>query len=58
MRLKPESADEMESKVAELANCTMKLTQEFCAMVERDLVSKVEEQKVAKERKAWPGLGL
>jgi hypothetical protein len=48
----------MESKVAELANCTMKLTQEFCAMVERDLVSKVEEQKVAKERKAWPGLGL
>ena len=52
VRLKPEGGEEADSKVAELANRTMELTQEFCAMVERDFVSKVEEQKTSKEREA------
>jgi hypothetical protein len=53
VRLKPEGAEEATSKVMELANRTFTLTKEFCAMVERDFVSKVEEQKAAKEREAW-----
>jgi hypothetical protein len=53
VRLKPEGAEEAASKVTELANRTFALTKDFCAMVERDFVSKVEEQKAAKDRKAW-----
>ena len=50
VRLKPESAEEVGSKVMELAERTSKLAYEFCAMVERDFVSKVEEQKPSEER--------
>ena len=53
VRLKPGSAEEIFTKTTELVERAGKLSQEFCAMVERDFVSKIEEQKAAKDRKAW-----
>ena len=53
VRRKAEGADELARKVPELEKLTSQLTLEFCGMVARDYVNKVEEQKAAKDRKAW-----
>jgi hypothetical protein len=53
VRLKAEGADALVSKVLELEKRTRQLTREFCDRVQRELVNQVEEQKLAKERKAW-----
>lgn len=53
LRLKAEGADVLASKVPELERLTSQLTREFCDRVQRELVNKVEGQKLARERKAW-----
>jgi hypothetical protein len=53
VRLKAEGADALVSRALELEKLTRQLTREFCDRVQRELVNRVEEQKLAKERKAW-----
>ena len=53
VRLKAEGADALVSKVLESEKLTRQLTWEFCDRVQRELVNKVAEQKLAKEWKTW-----